>query len=92
MTSADEIAARLAKARADRTPIGSLSAEIDGFSLDAAYEVQRVLRLEARPLAGWMPCGLRRPTGRSSFPAWRPLPRPGPSRYSSRPAPQRWNA
>jgi 2-oxo-3-hexenedioate decarboxylase len=53
MTSADEIAARLAKARADRTPIGSLSAEIDGFSLDAAYEVQRVLRLEARPLAGW---------------------------------------
>ena len=53
MTSADEIAARLAKARADRTPIGSLSAEIDGFSLDAAYEVQRMARLQAGSLAGW---------------------------------------
>jgi len=48
-----EIAARLAKARGDRTPIGSLSAELDGFDLASAYEVQRLLRREAGPLAGW---------------------------------------
>src|ERR1700720_2017644 len=48
-----EIAARLAKARADRAPLGSLSAELGGFSLGGAYEVQRRLRLEAGPLAGW---------------------------------------
>src|ERR1039458_451502 len=53
MTSPDEIAARLTKARADRTPISSLSAELGDFSLGAAYEVQRLLRLEAGPLAGW---------------------------------------
>jgi 2-oxo-3-hexenedioate decarboxylase len=48
-----QIAARLAKARADRTPIDSLSAELPGFDLPAAYEVQRLLRQEAGPLAGW---------------------------------------
>ncbi len=48
-----EVAARLTKARADRAPIGSLSAELGAFDLAAAYEVQRLLRLEARPLAGW---------------------------------------
>jgi 2-oxo-3-hexenedioate decarboxylase len=48
-----QIAARLAKARADRTPIDSLSAELPGFDLPAAYEVQRLLRHEAGPLAGW---------------------------------------
>ena len=57
MTSHDfetaEVAARLTKARADRTAIGSLSAEFGGFSLGAAYEVQRLLRREAGPLAGW---------------------------------------
>jgi 2-oxo-3-hexenedioate decarboxylase len=53
MTSADEIAARLAKARADRTPIGSFSAELDGFDLASAYEVQRLLRNDAGALAGW---------------------------------------
>ena len=53
MTSPDEIAARLTKARADRAPISSLSAEIDGFSLGAAYEVQRLLRLESGQLSGW---------------------------------------
>jgi 2-keto-4-pentenoate hydratase len=37
MTSADEIAARLTKARADRTPISSLSAELDSFDLASAY-------------------------------------------------------
>ena len=53
MTSPDEIAARLTKARADRAPISSLSAELDGFSLGAAYEVQRLLRLESGQLSGW---------------------------------------
>src|SRR5262252_6306084 len=50
-----EIAARLTKARADRTAIGSLSAELpdSGFDLAAAYDVQRRLRGEAGPLAGW---------------------------------------
>ena len=33
MTGTDEIAARLTKARADRTAIGWLSAELDGFDL-----------------------------------------------------------
>ena len=50
---ASEVTARLAKARADRTAIGSLSAELDGFDLAAAYDVQRRLRNEAGPLAGW---------------------------------------
>jgi 2-keto-4-pentenoate hydratase len=53
MTSPDEIAARLTKARADRSPITSLSAELDGFSLGGAYEVQRLLRLESGQLSGW---------------------------------------
>src|SRR5215470_20314136 len=53
MIGADEIAARLTKARADRTAIGSLSAEFGPFDLASAYEVQRVLRREAGPLAGW---------------------------------------
>src|SRR5262245_60308276 len=48
-----EITARLTKARADRTAIGSLSAEFDGFDLAAAYDGQRRLRTEAGPLAGW---------------------------------------
>jgi 2-oxo-3-hexenedioate decarboxylase len=48
-----ELAARLAKAKTDRTAIGSLSAEFDGFDLAAGYEVQRLLRREAGPLAGW---------------------------------------
>jgi len=53
MIPADEIAARLTKARADRAAIGSLSASFDGFDLASAYEVQRLLRREAGPLAGW---------------------------------------
>lgn len=48
-----EIAARLAKARADRTAIGPVSAEFPGFGLATAYAVQRQLRGEAGPLAGW---------------------------------------
>src|SRR5258708_7931567 len=53
MIGTDEIAARLTKARGDRTAIGSLSAELGDFDLASAYEVQRVLRREAGPLAGW---------------------------------------
>src|SRR5437763_187302 len=53
MIGTDEIAARLTKARADRAAIGSLSAELGDFDLAAAYEVQRVLRRDAGPLAGW---------------------------------------
>src|ERR1700761_8116182 len=53
MNGTDEIAARLTKARADRTAISSLSASFDGFDLASAYEVQRRLRNEAGPLAGW---------------------------------------
>jgi 2-keto-4-pentenoate hydratase len=53
MTDATELAARLAKAVADRTAIPPLS---DGTpSLDAAtgYAVQAVAREQAGPLAGW---------------------------------------
>src|SRR5258708_5800868 len=53
MIPAGGIGARVAKARADRTAIGSLSASFDGFDLAAGYEVQRLLRREAGPLAGW---------------------------------------
>jgi 2-oxo-3-hexenedioate decarboxylase len=48
-----EIAATLAKARADRVAIGSFSAEIPEFDLAAAYAVQRKLRAEAGALVGW---------------------------------------
>jgi 2-oxo-3-hexenedioate decarboxylase len=48
-----EIAARLAKARAGRAAVGSISAEIPEFDLATAYAVQRQLRAEAGPLAGW---------------------------------------
>src|SRR5258708_39985690 len=53
MIPAGGIGARVAKARADRTAIGSLSASFDGFDLATAYAVQRLLRREAGPLAGW---------------------------------------
>jgi 2-keto-4-pentenoate hydratase len=39
-----EIAAGLAKARADRAPIEPFSAELADFDLVAAYEVQRLPR------------------------------------------------
>jgi len=50
---AAQIAARLTAARADRVAISPFSAEIPGFDLTVAYAVQRQLRAEARPLAGW---------------------------------------
>jgi 2-oxo-3-hexenedioate decarboxylase len=48
-----QIAARLAKARADRTAIEPFSAGFASFDLAAAYAVQAQLRAEAGPLAGW---------------------------------------
>jgi 2-oxo-3-hexenedioate decarboxylase len=50
---AAEIASRLGKARADLVPISSVSASLPGFDLASAYAVQRLLRDEAGPLAGW---------------------------------------
>src|ERR1700748_2851261 len=50
---ASEVMTRLAKARADPTAIGSASAPVDGFDLASAYDVQRRLRSEAGPRAGW---------------------------------------
>ncbi len=48
-----DIAARLTKARAGRTAIEPFSAASGDFDLAAAYAVQRQLRAEAGPLAGW---------------------------------------
>jgi 2-oxo-3-hexenedioate decarboxylase len=47
------LAGRLAKAKADRTAIQPFSAEFPGFDLATGYAVQRLLRAEAGPLAGW---------------------------------------
>ena len=46
-----EIAARLVKVRSDRTPIEPFSAGSADFRLAAEFEVQRLLRPEAVPLA-----------------------------------------
>jgi 2-oxo-3-hexenedioate decarboxylase len=50
---AAQIAARLTKARAERMAIEPFSAELEDFDLAAAYAVQRLLRADAGPLAGW---------------------------------------
>lgn len=51
--STTELAARLAKAVADRTAIDQLSDEVPDLDLAAGYAVQRLLRADAGPLAGW---------------------------------------
>ncbi|WP_300017552.1 fumarylacetoacetate hydrolase family protein [Pseudonocardia sp.] len=48
-----ELAARLSKAVADRTAIDQLSDDNPGLDLAAGYSVQRLLREDAGPLAGW---------------------------------------
>jgi 2-keto-4-pentenoate hydratase len=48
-----ELAARLAKAAADRTAIDQLSDAVPGLDLATGYAVQRVLRESAGPLVGW---------------------------------------
>jgi 2-oxo-3-hexenedioate decarboxylase len=53
MTDVSELAARLAKAVADRTAIPPLSADLPGLDAAAGYEVQALARRQAGPLAGW---------------------------------------
>jgi 2-keto-4-pentenoate hydratase len=53
MTDVSELAARLAKAVADRTAIAPLSDEIPGLDAATGYAVQAVAREQAGPLAGW---------------------------------------
>jgi len=48
-----ELAARLSKAIADRTAIDQLSDDAPDLDLAAGYAIQRVLREQAGPLAGW---------------------------------------
>ena len=48
-----ELAARLAKAAADRTPIAPLSDELPGLDAAAGYAIQALAREQAGPLAGW---------------------------------------
>lgn len=48
-----ELAGRLTKAVADRTAIDQLSDDVPDLDLAGGYAVQRLLRTEAGPLAGW---------------------------------------
>ena len=48
-----ELAARLAKATADRAPIAPLSEGLPGLDAATGYAVQAVARAAAGPLAGW---------------------------------------
>ena len=48
-----ELAARLAKAVAGRTPIAPLSDEMPGLDVDTGYAIQALARQAAGPLAGW---------------------------------------
>ncbi|HUB41381.1 MAG TPA: fumarylacetoacetate hydrolase family protein [Streptosporangiaceae bacterium] len=52
-SDAARIAAILTKATADRVAISPVSTEFPGFEIAAGYAVQRHLRAEAGPLAGW---------------------------------------
>ena len=53
MTDVSELAARLAKAVADRTAIPPLSDDQPGLDAAAGYAVQAAAREQAWPLAGW---------------------------------------
>src|SRR5882757_2816674 len=53
MANVTELAARLSKAVADRTAIEQLSDETPDLDLATGYAVQRALREQAGPLAGW---------------------------------------
>ena len=48
-----DVAARLVKARENRTAIASFADDVPGLDLAAAYAVQRVLREQAGPQVGW---------------------------------------
>jgi 2-oxo-3-hexenedioate decarboxylase len=49
----EQLAARLSKAVAERTAIEPLTDEVPDLDLETGYAVQRVLREQAGPLAGW---------------------------------------
>ncbi|SDH47275.1 2-keto-4-pentenoate hydratase [Pseudonocardia oroxyli] len=51
--SISELAARLAKAAADRTPITRLTDEFPELDIPMGYRVQRALRAETEAIAGW---------------------------------------
>ena len=53
MANVTELAARLSKAVADRTAIDQLSDDTPDLDLATGYAVQRALREQAGPLAGW---------------------------------------
>ena len=53
MANVTELAARLSKAVADRTAIEQLSDDVPELDLATGYAVQRALREQAGPLAGW---------------------------------------
>jgi len=53
MANVTELAARLSKAVADRTAIDQLSDDVPELDLATGYAVQRALREQAGPLAGW---------------------------------------
>ena len=53
MANVTELATRLSKAVADRTAIEQLSDEAPDLDLATGYAVQRALREQAGPLAGW---------------------------------------
>jgi 2-keto-4-pentenoate hydratase len=53
MANVTELAARLGKAVADRTAIEQLSDDVPELDLATGYAVQRALREQAGPLAGW---------------------------------------
>ncbi|MEO8889848.1 MAG: fumarylacetoacetate hydrolase family protein [Jatrophihabitantaceae bacterium] len=51
--SAADIAARLARARTDRTAIAQISDDVPELDLALGYQVQRLAREAAGPLVGW---------------------------------------
>jgi 2-oxo-3-hexenedioate decarboxylase len=53
VTDVSELAARLAKAVADRAPIPPLSDELPGLDAATGYAVQAIARQQAGQLAGW---------------------------------------
>jgi 2-oxo-3-hexenedioate decarboxylase len=53
VTDVSELAARLAKAAADRAPIPPLSDELPGLDAPTGYAVQAMARQQAGQLAGW---------------------------------------
>jgi 2-oxo-3-hexenedioate decarboxylase len=48
-----DLAARLSKAVAERTAIDPLTDEFGDLDLETGYAVQRILRDQAGPTAGW---------------------------------------